>query len=129
MKAYKVLKRIDGKLESCQIRVFQGGIHYKKNTLNKPIVKGSLLLCFKELGDAVNFCTDLCGFGSNTEIWEVNIGKVKKLPAARLYTYNCRSSTIDDLWNKGTNHIYTPVEQWPQGSIGVTSVRLVKKCK
>src|ERR1043166_6152964 len=117
---FKVLKRIDGKLQSCTMGVNNGGIIYKKTKLNHPKIKRSLLLCFSTFNDAKWF-VEKNGL-SNIEIWESKAGKEKPLPKFRLYTY-FSIDRVKSLWD-GTDEGMT---RWPPGTIGVTSVKLVKK--
>ena len=118
MKAYKVLSKMDnGQLRSWQISLSQGGLIYNKDKVNKPTFKGSVLLCFKDVHQAL-----LWRSYNFNEVWEVEITP-GKLPKCR-ERVDCFKDSFAQFWKKKIRRTsYT----WPRGTVGAKTVKLIKK--
>jgi hypothetical protein len=100
MKAYKVVRNNNGKLESATSDVsviYDNGIcvTYVPNRYVRPVLKSSYLFCFTNLDKAIDFKKQRLSFNpyQTFEVWEVDI---KHTTTRGIFTYYY---CVEEAWN------------------------------
>jgi hypothetical protein len=127
MKAYKILRRVKGRLYSA-VNQKQLTIRYFKTKVNKP-KNGSRLFVFESENDARNWL-DREGMMQTHEIWEAEVPNLEEPPRRILWPFGMGFATnFDGFWKafKTKSHFTASFISTPAGSKLTTSLRLIKK--
>ena len=135
MKVYKACREIDGKIFSCVIGY--GAMHplwednwkveYIPNTPTYPRIEGSLLLAFRTLKNAREFCKH-----EGVPVWRAEAEGVVDIPQVA-----CFYGNAGDVGNVGNiNHLTfwrgdksALTFKAPLGTVGCKSITLIRKLK